>query len=37
VKSIAISSWADRITYILGSVTGTAVSLYLMENIVGKL
>lgn len=37
VKDLAISNWGDRIAYILGGVTGTTISLYVLNELLNKL
>jgi len=33
VKDLAVSNWFDRIVYILGGITGTSISLFILDSI----
>lgn len=33
IRDLAISNWGDRLSYILGGVVGTSVSLFLLSKI----
>lgn len=37
VKDLAISNWNDRLSYILGGVVGTVITLYFLRDIIDKL
>ena len=37
VKDLAISDWYDRLSYILGGITGTTITLYFIRGLVESL
>lgn len=34
IKDLAISCWKDRTSYILGSIAGTTISLYILNGLI---
>ena len=36
IKDLAISNWKDRLSYIIGGVFGTSISLYCLSEIITK-
>ena len=36
VKDIAVANWKDRISYVLGGICGTAISLYGLQDLLPK-